>query len=34
MPQIIPPVLTSMQTSKVKLTTPGDSAITVDVTQY
>ena len=34
MPKIIPPSLTSMQTSKVKLSIPNDSAITVDVTQY
>ena len=34
MPKIIPPSLTSMQTSKVKVTIPSDSAITVDVTQY
>ena len=34
MPQIIPPALTSMQTSKIKLATPNDSALTVDVSQY
>ena len=34
LPQIIPPNLTSMQTSKVKANIPGDSAISVDVSQY
>lgn len=33
-PKIVPPALTSMQTSPVKANLPNDSAITVDLSQY
>lgn len=34
MPKIIPPNLTSAQTTPVKVNVPGDSAVSVDVSQY
>ncbi len=34
MPKIIPPSLTSFQTSQVKLSTPNASELTVDISQY